>query len=583
VELVAQPPRGGHDRALLATAALALGFAAADNYVVVLALPDMMSSTGLSTEDLHQAAPIVSGFMLGYIAVLPLIGRLSDIRGRRPVLIGSLVVFGLGSLLTAASYDLTTLVAGRVVQGVGAGGLLPATLALVADTYPPRRRVVPLGVVGAVQELGNVAGPVYGAAVLAFSGWRAIFWINLAVAVVLTTVLVAGGSRRGGQRRDRLSALLVVAGLSGVLLVLIQPRRLLEDVTWGAAFVPVLGHSRWTSPLALAGLVLLVLLLVRSGTVDRPLLDVRTWVVTLRDVDVVGTVLLGLALTGVILAFATAEPTVQVVSPTGGWLLLGSLVCLVAFVRHNRAVLRPLVPPGLLSARAAWGSLTVSALVGAAVVAALVDVPVFARLTIHHDSQLGAALVLVRFLVGLPVGAYAGGWLSRRMPVSVVAALGMGVAAAGFGRMAAWPFDALRSEASWVPLFAAGLGVGLAMAPVSAALLAATPPSAHGLSSALLVVARTVGKLVGISMLTTIGLNRYYAARSDVPAPAAVCGPGESRCAAYSHLLQEAALVELHTVFLGAACCCLAAAVVSLAVFPGVDTREVGRDHGWWG
>lgn len=570
-------------RALLVTAALALGFAAADNYVVVLALPDMMSSNGLSTEDLHRAAPIVSGFMLGYVAVLPLIGGISDVRGRRPVLVGSLVVFGLGSLLTAASYDFSTLVVGRVFQGVGAGGLLPATLALVADTYPPRRRVVPLGVVGAVQELGNVAGPIYGAVVLAFSGWRAIFWINLAVAVVLTTVLVASGPRRTGGFRDGISMLLCVVALAGVLLVLTRPRALLQDLTWGTAFIPVTGHSRWSSPLALGVGLVVVVLVLRSWLAARPLLDVRAWSRTLRQVDMVGTVLLGMALTGVILAFATAEPTVQMVSREGRWLLLGSLVCLLLFARHNRSALHPLIPRGVLSARAAWGALVVSALVGAAVVAALVDVPVFARLTLHHDSQLGAALVLVRFLVGLPVGAYCGGWLAARIPASVVAAAGMVVAAAAFAWMGTWPFDALRSEVSSVPLVTAGTGVGLAMAPVSAALLATTPPPSHGLSSALLVVARTVGKLVGISVLTTIGLNRYYAARADVPDPGAVCGQGETRCSAYSHLLQEAALVELHTVFLGAACCCLAAAVVSLVVFRGVDTRGVGRDHGWLG
>ena len=128
------------DRVLLGMAAAAVGFAAADNYVVVLALPDMMGSAGLSAEDLQQAAPIISGFLLGYIAMLPLIGRIADIRGRLPVLVGSLVIFGLGSLLTATAYDLTTVVAGRLVQGIGAGGLLPATLALVADLYPPRRR-----------------------------------------------------------------------------------------------------------------------------------------------------------------------------------------------------------------------------------------------------------------------------------------------------------------------------------------------------------------------------------------------------------------------------------------------------------
>ncbi len=158
------PARGA--RPLLALAAVAVGFAAADTYVVVLALPDMMAGVGLAIDELQRAAPIVSGFLLGYVAVLPLIGRIADLRGRLPVLVGSLVVFALGSLVTAAAYDLPSMVTGRFLQGVGGGGLVPATLALVADIYPPQRRGVPLGVVGAVQELGSVLGPLYGAVVL---------------------------------------------------------------------------------------------------------------------------------------------------------------------------------------------------------------------------------------------------------------------------------------------------------------------------------------------------------------------------------------------------------------------------------
>ena len=78
-------------RSLLVIAAVAVGFAAADTYVVVLALPDMMASVGLSIDKLQRGAPVVSGFLLGYVAMLPLIGRIADVRGRIPVLVGSLV------------------------------------------------------------------------------------------------------------------------------------------------------------------------------------------------------------------------------------------------------------------------------------------------------------------------------------------------------------------------------------------------------------------------------------------------------------------------------------------------------------
>ena len=90
------------------------------------------------------------------------------------------------------------MVVGRFLQGVGGGGLVPATLALVADLYPVERRGVPLGVVSAVQELGSVLGPLFGAVVLAVADWRVIFLINLAVGLVLAAAIRA---RAVGARR----------------------------------------------------------------------------------------------------------------------------------------------------------------------------------------------------------------------------------------------------------------------------------------------------------------------------------------------------------------------------------------------
>ena len=98
-------PRSGR-HALLATASVAVALAAADTYVVVLALTDMMAGVGIGVDALQRATPIISGFLLGYIAVLPLIGRLSDLLDRRRVLLGCLVVFTVGSAVTALATDL---------------------------------------------------------------------------------------------------------------------------------------------------------------------------------------------------------------------------------------------------------------------------------------------------------------------------------------------------------------------------------------------------------------------------------------------------------------------------------------------
>ncbi|MGA8210600.1 MAG: MFS transporter [Nocardioidaceae bacterium] len=585
---------GARGRLLLALAAVAVGFAAADTYVVVLALPDMMAGVELSVDELQRAAPIVSGFLLGYVAMLPLVGRVADLRGRVPVLVAALVVFALGSLVTAAAYDLTSMVAGRFLQGLGGGGLVPATLALVADLYPPRRRGVPLGVVGAVQELGSVLGPLYGALVLAVAPWQAIFALNVAVGLVLAAALhpfARASSARGSlpradprraeeettPRRDWAGVGLLLATLAVLVLTMAAPPSLAADVTLGLGFVPLVGDSRWLTPVGLAAVVLTAALLVRWLTARRPLVDLRRWGGDLRRADPLGATLLAASLAGIVLAFATADPEVSVLSPLGPWLLAGSAAAAALFWVHGRRAESPIVPHGALAGRAAWGSLVVSFFVGAALIAALVDIPIFARVTVYPTSQLDAALVLMRLLVALPVGALAGGYLVRWVPAGPLTAVGALLAALGFVEMSTWGLTSLAEPRATVPLVLAGLGFGLAIAPVNAALLAATADAVHGVSSALLVVARMVGMLVGISALTTIGLRRYYAVQVDLPAPADVCAAG-TQCPAYTLLLKQAGLEQLQTVFLGAAVCAVLAALTALAVFRAVPTRGSSGD-----
>ncbi|GAA0984006.1 putative triacylglyceride transporter [Nocardioides aquaticus] len=571
-------------RVLLALAAVAVAFAAADTYVVVLALPDMVASVGISAEELQRAAPIISGFLLGYVAILPLIGRIADLRGRTPVLVGSLVVFALGSLVTALAYDMPSMVVGRFLQGLGGGGLVPATLALVADLYPAHRRGVPLGIVSAVQEAGSVLGPLLGAVVLAVADWRAIFVLNLVVGVVLALAVRALARRDpavragppGRRRPDLVGLLLLLLASALALLVVLRPSALLRDLTWGQVFVGLVPGGRWLTPVGLAAMVVLALLVAWCLVARQPLLDLRGWWRTARAADLVGATYLAVALGGVILAFATADPAIELFAEQGWWYLLGSALATVALVVHLRRASDPLVPRGALRARAAWGAAVVSLFVGAALIAAVVDIPLFARTTTYQDSQLMAALVLVRFLVALPVGAVVGGYLVRRLPAGVITAAGMLLAAAAFAVMSTWGVDSLESLSSDVVLVACGFGFGLALAPVNAAVLASTDAAVHGLASAVVVVARMVGMLVGISALTAIGLRRYYAALEDDPMPAAVdvCD-GRTRCQAYTDLLAAASIPQEQAVFAGAAVCAVVAAVLALWLFHGARTREV--------
>ncbi len=560
-ERVTTPSR---PRLLLALAAIAVAFAAADTYVVVLALPEMMASVGVPLDQLQRAAPIVSGFLLGYVAMLPLIGRISDLRGRVPVLTAALLLFAFGSLVTALAYDLPSMVTGRFLQGVGAGGLVPATLALVADLYPVERRGVPLGIVSGVQELGSVVGPLFGAVVLAFGTWRSIFAINLAVALVLAAAI--GRSRQPGierRRVDWIGGLLLTLTLVAGGLVFVRPPPMMRDLTWGALFVPYAGDGRWLTPLGLITLGAALALVVRCILAEHPLFDLPSWWRSVRQADLLGSLLLALSLAGVIAAFATADPRVQVFSPRGGWYLAGSALAAGLLVLHLRRASAPLLPPGALRLPAAWGSLVVSFFIGAALIAALIDIPIFARTTVYTDSQLDAALVLVRFLIALPIGAVVGGLLTRRLNPGVITAIGMAAAAIGFVLMSRWTIESLESESSSIALVLCGFGFGLALAPVNAALLAATDSAVHGVTSALLVVARMIGMLVGISALTAIGLRQYYIEQSDLPTVREVCDGG-SRCSEFNRLLQEAGIVQEHAVFTGAAGCAVVAGLLAL-------------------
>ncbi|RJS47045.1 MFS transporter [Nocardioides cavernaquae] len=555
--------------ALLALASIAVAFAAADTYVVVLALPDMMATAGVPISDLQRAAPIISGFLLGYIAMLPLIGRIADLRGRVPVLVMSLVVFAIGSFVTAFSWDLGSMVTGRFLQGVGGGGLVPATLALVADLYPAPRRAVPLGVVSAVQEIGSVLGPLFGALVLALTVWQAIFMVNLVVAVLLALTLllvtrtapaerpelarreVRSGAPRGRLWPDPLALLALGVAVAAYVVLALRPARIQQDLTWGQLFIPYAGDGRWLTPLGVTVIGAVAVLVARCFLARRPLVDLRSWLGALRQADLPGATLLAIALGGIVLAFATADPEVQVFAPQGRWYLLGSLAASIALVLHLRSASAPLIPRAALRERPAWGALLVSLLTGAALIAALVDIPIYARTTLYPDSQLMAALVLVRFLVALPVGAVVGGQLTRRYSPGPVAALGMACAALGFLAMSRWDEGSLTHPSSTLVLLLCGFGFGLALAPVNAALLAHTDAAVHGVATALVVVARMIGMLVGISALTTIGLRRFHAALATGRTP------------------EDAALIQEHVVFLGAAGCAAIAGVLALVLLGG--------------
>ncbi|MFV0532161.1 MAG: MFS transporter [Cumulibacter sp.] len=566
--------------ALLATASIAVALAAADTYVVVLALTDMMAGVGIGIDALQRATPIISGFLLGYIAALPLIGRISDLVSRQRVLLWCMAIFVAGSALTALAHDLPTLVAGRVIQGVGGGGLIPATLAIVGGLWPAERRGVPLGIVGAVQELGSVLGPLLGAVVIAVADWRMIFWLNAVLGVALAIVMAlvggvggvgrkvagtdvysagagvdsGGDARRRGKRRvfRWIAAVLWLVGCAITGLALIAPVSLVTSVAYGAPFVPFGdADARLLTPIGVVGMGVLAIAALLTVIGARRIL---------ARADVIGALLIGGALGCVILTFATAEPETEIVSAAGYALLPVAVLLALGYLLHHRRAANPVVPRETFTHRTVL-ALLVSLLVGVALVAVVVDIPLLARLG-HTDDQVAAALVLLRFLVAVPVGALLGGVLVRRFADGAVIALGLAIAAGCLFAMTLWSAETLATAASYVVLVLLGLGMGLTLAPINNVVLARTAPEFHGTASAMVVVARMVGMVVGLALLTGIGLNAYYSEVAALPD------------ATDTDALLDAGLVQVHAVLFGAAIAVTIGA--ALALFMGVGRQRRG-------
>lgn len=472
-------PRSVNRPALLGLAGAGLFLASLDAYVVVTALLPMLKSVNIAVNRLEQATPIISGFLLGYLAVMPIAGGLSDRFGRLRLFAVCLALFAFGSFLTATAPSLSQLVTGRVLQGAGGGALVPAVLALAADLYPAGDRSPAMGAVSALQEVGSVLGPLWGGLITASSfGWTWIFWINIPLAAVLLWAL-------------------------------------------------------W------------------------PQIQARPEVRRAANIDWLGTVLGTAGLALLTLALYAADPQQSPVGAGFIWQAPLALLCFVAFVWHERRTPNPLLNVRRFRDISFTGSALTNAVAGAGLMVALVYIPVLANAVFSMNAS-GAALLLFRLMLGIPFGAFLGGWLAKKLrSYRVVAAAGMVLAAVGFLRLSGWNENSLQPHLGGLPilvsdfeLFITGLGLGLEIAPVSAALLDAVGEAERGAGASFLIVMRLVGMLVGFSLVAGFSLWEFHRATAHLLPPLPGLNPSfASQYAVYVLKVKQAIFDEYHLIF----------------------------------
>jgi EmrB/QacA subfamily drug resistance transporter len=308
---------------------LVMLLAALDQTIVATALPTIAADFG----GLAHISWVVSAYLLAQTAVTPLYGKLGDLYGRKVVLQSAVVLFLAGSALCGAAQSMTELIIFRAVQGLGGGGLIVLTQAVVGDVVPPRERGLYQGIFGAVFGLASILGPLLGGFLVDSVSWRWIFYVNLplgAVALGVLGVVLPSTGRRGQPQIDYLGAGLIAGGLSAIILVTSLGG---NTWPWASAQVLIVGAL---------GVALLAAFVLVEKRAPEPILPLRLFG---NRVFAVGSglgLIVGFAMFGAITFLPLFFQTVNSATPTGSGLRLVPMMLgmLVTSIGSGRVITR---------------------------------------------------------------------------------------------------------------------------------------------------------------------------------------------------------------------------------------------------
>ncbi|MED7822183.1 MFS transporter [Streptomyces chiangmaiensis] len=290
---------------LVSIGALLLGMllAALDQTIVSTALPTIVSDLG----GLEHLSWVVTAYLLASTAATPLWGKLGDQYGRKKLFQAAIVIFLIGSALCGMAQNMLELIAFRAVQGLGGGGLIVLSMAIVGDIVPPRERGRYQGLFGAVFGTTSVLGPLLGGLFTQHLSWRWVFYVNLPVGIV-ALVVIATVLRipRKAERHviDYLGTFLVASVATCLVLV-----ASLGGTTWGWGSAQTVG-------LAVLGFVLLVAFVLVERRAAEPVLPLKLFRVRTFTLSAVISFIIGFAMFGAMTYLPTFLQIVHGITPT---------------------------------------------------------------------------------------------------------------------------------------------------------------------------------------------------------------------------------------------------------------------------